>query len=213
MTAYPVSNIELAQIGNSNNETACTALKLPNSRAISDHGMLSLAKFHNLTHLDLSNCEFLSDPTAAIIHRAMPQLTYLDISKTAITDVGIVEMLQYCIHIETLKIKDTQHLKDSGMLAVHKLCKVQKNLRNVDFSGSRCFSNEALISLLADGGIVLDEINLTRCTQVNDLGMTGMCNPKNCKVLKISKCCIHDETMSWIAEGCRKLEELDVQVS
>ena len=109
-------------------------------------------------------------------------------------------MLQYCIHIETLKIKDTQHLKDSGMLAVHKLCKVQKNLRNVDFSGSRCFSNEALISLLADGGIVLDEINLTRCTQVNDLGMTGMCNPKNCKhsanqslttssaVLKYMKC-------------------------
>ena len=122
-------------------------------------------------------------------------------------------MMKFCIHLSTLKIANNQNLKDAGMLSIHHSCKVNKNLRVVDFSGSRCFSNEALISLLADGGIVLQEVALTRCTQVNDLGLTGLCNPKNLKVLRVSKCSIHDESMSWIAEGCKKLEVLDVEGS
>ena len=215
MTTYPTTNMELALIAASGNGATATSLFLSDNKDISDHGFLLLNKFSSLTHLDIQGCSYLGDPCAVLIRHTMHKMKVLDISGTSITDAGIEDIMKGCRWLESLSIRDNQQFKDKGCGAVHLCCKVNKNLRAIDFSGSRCFSNEALIQLLSDGGGALTDITLTRCTQINDLGLMGLRRfgsaSTNCKNLRISGLPIHDSSMTWIAEGCGKLESLDLR--
>ena len=207
MTRYPTSNIELAQISASNNGATCTTLILPPSKEVSDHGFLLLNKYSAMTSLNLAGCSHLSDASAVLIHHTMQKLKVLDISATAITDTGISDIMTGCIHLESVSIRDNQNFKDQGCLAIWTATKTYKRMRSVDFSGSRCFSNEALIKLLMDGGILTD-ITLSRCKQINDLGLIGLRRhgtaSTNLKNLRISTLPIHDSSMTWISEGERR---------
>ena len=174
MTTFPTTNVELAFIAASGNGPTATSLIIPNNMDISDHGFLLLNKFSALTQLDIRECSYLGDPCATLIRHTMPKMKFLDISGTSITDEGIEDIMKGCRWLESLSIRNNQYFKDKGCTAVHMSCKVNKNLRAIDFSGSRCFSNESLIQLLGDGGGVLTDITLTGCTQINDLGLMGL---------------------------------------
>jgi hypothetical protein len=160
-----------------------------------------------MTSLNLAGCSHLSDASAVLIHHTMQKLKVLDISATAITDTGISDIMTGCIHLESVSIRDNQNFKDQGCLAIWTATKTYKRMRSVDFSGSRCFSNEALIKLLMDGGILTD-ITLSRCKQINDLGLIGLRRhgtaSTNLKNLRISTLPIHDSSMTWISEGERR---------
>jgi len=92
--------------------------------------------------------------------------------------------------------------------------KSYKEFRLFDFSGSLCFSNEGLIQIIAEGGGILHDINLERCKQITDLGLMGFRRfgkiSMGCKRLNLSTLKIHDSSMTWLAEGCQKLEYLDL---
>jgi len=213
MSTYPTSNIELALISASNNGPTCTSLILPPSKEVSDHGFLLLKKYSAITNLNLAGCNHLSDASAVLIHHTMQKLKCLDISATSISDVGINDIMTGCIHLESVSIRDNQHFKDKGCLAIWTATKTYKRMRAVDFSGSRCFSNEALIKLLMDGGVLTD-ITLNRCRQINDLGLIGFRRhgtaSTHLKNLRVSTLPIHDSSMTWISEGCKQLELLDL---
>ncbi|GMI18112.1 hypothetical protein TrLO_g1534 [Triparma laevis f. longispina] len=215
MSTYPTTNIELASIAASGNGPHAKSLLLPNNKDLSDHGFLLLNKYTHLTQLDIQGCSYLGDACAVLIRHSMPKMKHLDISETSITDVGIEDIMIGCRWISTLNIRDNQHFKDKGCGSVHQSLKSNRNLRNIDFSGSRCFSNEALIQLLSEGGGVLTDITLERCTQINDLGLMGLRRfgkaSMNLKTLQVSGLPIHDSSMTWISEGCKKLEVLDLQ--
>lgn len=215
MSTYPTSNVELALIAASGNGPFAQKLVIPPSKDVSDHGFLLLNKFSAITDLDISGCAHLGDASAVLICHVMNKLRAVDISSTSITDVGISDITQKCIHLESIAIRDNQNFKDKGCMAVHQSLKMYKTLRAINFSGSRCFGNEALIQLLSDGGGVLTDIDLTRCIQINDLGLMGLRRFGNsttrCKNLRVSTLPIHDSSMTWIAEGCKELELLDLQ--
>ena len=142
MSTYPTTNVELASIAASGNGPYAKSLLLPNNKDLSDHGFLLLNKYTALTQLDIQGCSYLGDACAVLIRHSMPKMKHLDISGTSITDVGIEDIMIGCRWIATLNIRDNQHFKDKGCGCVHQSLKSHRNLRAIDYSGSRCFSNE-----------------------------------------------------------------------
>lgn len=84
---------------------------------------------------------------------------------------------------------------------------------SADFTGCKNISNEGLIRLLESEGGVIHHLDLSRCTQI-DLGLIGFRRNHSstyCRVLKLNEAVgICDSTMAWLAEGCGRLQKLDL---
>jgi len=201
-------------LAKSGNGPTAKEFVLVNNRNITDAGFTYLRAFTALTLINVSGCENIADSSAVVMRHNMPSLTSLDISGTSITDKGIVDIMTGCRRIAHLFIRDSQFLTDKGIQSIHANLKLYKEFRTFDFSGSRCFSNEGLIQLIAEGGGILHDINLERCKQITDLGLMGFRRfgkvSMACKKLNVSTLKIHDSSMTWLAEGCQKLEYLDL---
>ena len=169
----------------------------------------------SLLLLDLSSCPLLTDLTCSILRNSTPHLLSLDLSSNPlITDHGIIQIMAGCSRLSTLLLRNLQSLTDLGLACIHTNLKVHKAFRLLDFSGSLCFSNEGLLSLLSEGGGVLASLSLDGCAQLTDLGMMGLRRfgtaSTNLKRLSLRNVRVHDSSMTWLAEGCSKLDFLDL---
>ncbi|MBI4503871.1 MAG: hypothetical protein HY700_22250 [Gemmatimonadetes bacterium] len=81
-----------------------TALRLGNSRALTDHGLQHLARMPQLRELDLGGCSITDDGILAL--RELPALENIGLSRTAISDAGAAHLAN-CEQLERVDLAMT----------------------------------------------------------------------------------------------------------
>ena len=110
-----------------------------------------LAKFKQIVKLDLSNCTQIHDAELSIILRGLPflkefylagckkineggfielakslgKLTYLDVSRTNLSDTALVEIVSSCRYLTNLNSSSCPYLTEKGILAALKNSSLQ----------------------------------------------------------------------------------------
>jgi len=92
---------------------------------------LILQACRDVTHFYLEECTGLSDNAFFELAKNIPKLTDLDVSRTNITDSGLIDLMMRCSHLITLKLVRCSNLSPKGILeAVHNA----PNLRLLDIT-------------------------------------------------------------------------------
>lgn len=106
------------------------------------------------------------DTALKIISKNCRRLTEIGLGKCKATDMGIMWLVSGCVHLKILDLTCCSDLTDSGVLAIASSCKSLLCLkleccnllteRSLDYLGSHC--------------CLLEEIDLTDCSGINDIG-------------------------------------------
>ncbi|CAM9765347.1 unnamed protein product, partial [Chrysoparadoxa australica] len=185
---------------------------------LTDDGMFILTsrflgqpKSNRLQKLCLAGCAQLTDTAARHIHTALHHLRELDISSTAIADEGIKLLLSSGKSLRSFVARQVQGLTDTGLAGILSTIKHQKTLKHLDLERSFRFSNDGMVALLSEAG-VLQRLSLKGCHQLSELSLMGMERARfttmHMKVLDLSHMNIIDIGMQYVGQGCKQLQEL-----
>jgi F-box and leucine-rich repeat protein 2/20 len=167
-----------------------------------------------LTRLVLEGCPHVTDETMGVIRAKAYRLQHLNLRGCAITDTGIRAAVTACRGLKELILADVGGLRDPGVQAISEAIRMYCALRVLDLSGSRHFSNEAILLLLQDGGGALTRLRLKGCTQLNELGLMGLRRSGRFSMgltsLDLSHTSVADPALCWVSEGCKKLLHLSL---
>lgn len=101
---------------------------------------LILQACRNVTHFSLEQCNGLSDNAFFELGKNIPRLTDLDVSRTNITDSGLIDLTMRCKQLITLKVVRCKNLTAKGILEA---VSNAPNLKSLDIT--KCdFSDESL---------------------------------------------------------------------
>ena len=197
----------------SSKSKSLVSLNLSFCPGIGDSAIEKLNNMKKLTKLNLAGCAQVTDRSCDVFKLNLNLLRSLDISESSVTDTGIIKILEGCLYLESLYLTNVANLGNGGLKAIQCNISLMKLLSCLNLAGCTRFSNESLISLLEHGGSVITKLDLSRCVQI-DLGLIGFrrnFTSTSCLVLKLHGLTgICDATMSWLAEGCKKLQHLDL---
>mmetsp|Transcript_16229 Transcript_16229/g.25324 ORF Transcript_16229/g.25324 Transcript_16229/m.25324 type:complete len:1372 (+) Transcript_16229:395-4510(+) len=211
LSFLPIQNADIICI--SSISDTIKSLDLSHCKYIGDVGVKYLRVLKGLTKLNLSGCSRITDVSCRVLKENLNRLEEVDLSGCNVSDRGIIEVLEGCLYLESISIRNNSSFTDRGLEAIQTNVTLMKLLRSLDFAGCREFSNEGLIRLLENEGGVIRNLDLSRCSQI-DLGLIGFRrnhSSTNCRVLKLNGLVgICDSTMAWLAEGCGRLQVLDL---
>ena len=190
-----------------------TSLNLSYCDGVSDVGMKHFNTMTKLTTLNLSYCRNITDGSCQILKDHMNQLRHLDVSNCNFTDNGVVTILEGCLYLEYFSIASIDGVRDRSIRAIQTNACLMKLLGSVNLSRCTSFSNECLIHLLEHDDGVIRELDLSFCVQI-DLGLIGFqrnFKSTKCNTLKLRGLRgVCDSMMTWLAEGCKNLHDLDL---
>jgi len=89
-------------------------------------------------------------------------------------DDTLTPLMNSLRNLKSLVIINSPCLNDAGLAAITATMTRRRSLTRLDVSGCKFFSNEALLVMLQAGGGVLQDINISNCTQIRDLGLMGL---------------------------------------
>ena len=76
--------------------------------------------------------------------------------------------------LEQLRLDNVYALGNWGLQAISVELRNSRKLRVLSLAGCSQFGNEALLDMLEHGGGVLKELDMSRCEQLDDLGLLGL---------------------------------------
>ena len=183
---------------------------------LSKNGFSNLMYFSSLTNLTLENCEELDDDILVKLSKKVYKLTYVNIAHSTrkVTNHGISSLLKTCKSLNTLNLSHISGVNDSTLASIRNACNKYQSLVCLLLKHCIYFSNEALLLLLSKGGSNLLHLDLSYCTQINELGLMGINrsdgkDPVLLQSLKLNFTSIRDTAINFIANGCLNVEELD----
>ncbi|KAK4402160.1 F-box/LRR-repeat protein 3 [Sesamum angolense] len=150
----------------------------------------------------------VSDATLKIISENCKFLTEIWLGKCqGVTDAGIMQLVSGCGNLKVINLTCCGDLSDSAILAISDSCRDLLCLKleccnllsewSLDYIGSRCF--------------LLEEVDLTDCPGINDIGLNYLSKCLGLVSLKLGLCTnVSDKGLSYIALNCRKIRELDL---
>lgn len=191
-----------------------SVLELANLTEITFAGLQRLKDFSSCTKLDLSGCPAVDDATAEHLRKHFVNLTWLNLSRTAVGDVGLAHVFAGVRKLESLWLRCCAAVTSTGIKELSDYGKMRKTLRFVDLGESTRFSNDSLLQLLIECGSQLREIRLDGCRQVDFLGLLGL--RRNVGALglmrldlsNLDKICHGPSLLESICASCRFLIEL-----
>ncbi|CAM9373052.1 unnamed protein product [Pylaiella littoralis] len=198
-----------------------TSLVLDKCWRLTDDGVKALAgpfpdqsaSLNRLEEFSVSGCSFLTNESAYCLLRAFGKLLSVDVSGTAITDDGVQLLLGASKVLRSLGLRDLPGLTDRGLAAILQCIKRRRKLQSLQLCRSLRFTDGGLLALLSAGGI-LRELDIHGCSQLSELCLMGLqratFTSTNLKSLDVQGMAIADIAFSWVAEGCKALESLNI---
>lgn len=219
--------------------TPLRSLDVSGSKDISDHGLASVARLcRNLQVLNISSCTGITDVGLREIALHCPHLDTLNISSChSIEGGGLVAVAESCPKLRKL---DVSHCRKLQRWAISKICYKCKNIEEVNVSHLLTIGDEEIRVLtessrrlvwfdakeavnLSDNTLMhiagncpdIDYIDISRTqmiSKISDVGLLALGEKsKSLRVLHLSGCDnITDVGISWVAQGCVTLEEVDL---
>ena len=107
--------------------------------------------------------------------------------------------------LRALIIRDVQTIENEGLQSLAALISRRRQLRVLDMSGCRRFTDEGLLVLLQSAGGIVEELSLARCLQITNLGLMplrGRAHRGKLAVLNLDGLTRPSDTSAtWLAEG------------
>lgn len=215
--------------------SALTCLDLSMCRNISDVGVIALAQqcrdikqlnmsfapirnesvnqfsqvCHNLTSLDISHCQLLTDEAIQAVAQNCASLTSLCLLRCeGFSSLSLEALALHSSSLTTLCLGSC-HLNNQGVIALSKGCRA---LTSLDLSNSlKSVNSDALIELL--GSLRLTVLNLSgKESGVSDAVVLAMaCSSRvTLQSLELRGCPITDDAVEALSQHCPGLTSLDV---
>jgi F-box and leucine-rich repeat protein GRR1 len=203
-------------------------LHLSHCYLLTDPGLLTfttLANRDRLLSLDLSGCKGLTDGGFEVVGRALPSLTFLNLSSARITDAGMRIITHNCWKLQTLLMRDLYLISDEVFvfdLAGDGRRQVDENmlssLTELDLTDCTRLTDNAVASLsLRCPSLAV--LRLSGCSNMTDTALDcllrdpryGHARGQNLVRLYFAFCIqLTNAGLQRLCEGCEKLEVLDL---
>lgn len=161
-----------------------------------------------LMNLDLSDCNQITDNAVLHIAEKGDRLETLKLSGKGITDKSVQSVAASSPHLIEIDLRGCDQITD---MAVHTLAGGCKQLKKLFLANCRSLTARAFApALLPSKLLVLQQLDLSQCTQVNDEALSFI--SESCPalhMLSVAGCeAISDLGITKVAEGCRALHNL-----
>ncbi|XP_048251581.1 F-box/LRR-repeat protein 17-like isoform X1 [Haliotis rufescens] len=133
----------------------------------------------------------------------------LDVSDsklTTFTDEGVMQILQKCRHIRTLKLARYFVFSDDVFESVGKFCHL---VRHLNLDGCFSISDKSIVAI-GNGCPQLEHLFMSQCNRISDEGMLAVANGcPRLRQLRIDQCVkVKDVSVKALVAGCPLLEYL-----
>ncbi|CAN0017553.1 unnamed protein product [Ascophyllum nodosum] len=215
-----VATVALANVDAKAETGGVTSLYFSKCWRLTDDGMESLTRPcinksspNRLETLSLAGCNLLTNKSAFFVSRAFNKLLSVDVSGTAITDDGLQLILGTNEELRSLGLRDLPGLTDRGLLAILQYMKRCRCLQNLQLCRSLRFTNEGLLAILSSVDL-LHSLDIHGCSQLSEVCLMGLERMTfkftQLRTLNVRGMDIASIGLSWVAQGCNLLEQLDV---
>ncbi|CAI9103460.1 OLC1v1001942C1 [Oldenlandia corymbosa var. corymbosa] len=167
----------------------------------------SLKDLKNLKTLNVDGA-FISKSSFQIISRSCKFLVEIGLGKCkGVTDKGILQLVSGCTNLRMFNLTCCGDITDIAISGIAKSC---LNLVCLKLECCNLLSERSLYCL-GSFSVLLEELDLTDCFGVNDVGLSYLSKCSNLVRLKLGLCTnISDKGLSYIASYCKQICELDL---
>lgn len=166
-----------------------------------------LMDLKNLKTLTLDGAQ-IADSSFRIISTSCKFLVEIGLGKCkGVTDTGILELVSGCTNLKILNLTCCSDITDMSITVITESCKnlVCLKLECCNLLTEKSFYSLGLFCFL------LEELDLTDCSGVDDLGLSYLSNCKKILCLKLGLCTkISGKGLSYIASNCPEIREIDL---
>jgi len=205
-----VKNVGIVAIGQYC--TGMTSLNISNNYKLEPWLLARIAEFHELRHLDLTNCIQCNDKTMKAVGNHCHHLKKLNLTGCKlISDVGILELTKGCGRLEELHMPRTALFFKITDVALLTLADRAPGLTKLDISGNELITDVGM-DWLSSGCHALQDLNIKDLFKVTDAGLRclaeGCVDLINLSLSGLRYCT--DVGVRHLSQGCRKIEKLNL---
>lgn len=129
LSFLPVQNTDLIHIASISD--SLRSLDLSHCRYVGDMGIKYLHVLKGLTKLKLSGCSKVTDASCRVLRENLNRLKELDLSDCNVSDRGIIEVLEGCLYLESISIRNNSSFTDKGLEAIQTNMTLMKLLHSL----------------------------------------------------------------------------------
>lgn len=178
---------------------------------ISGKGDLQSTVYSNLTLLNLSGCEKITDvglESLSALGSSLKSL-YLD-NAYSITGSGLAAMSKHCTFLEKLSLSGTLGISGSGYSIIGQQC---RDLTMLKLSGCRTITPWAFMKIF-EGCKKLSVVDISFCSLITDQEIKLLAECSDLRQLNLRECKqVSDVGLSFLSQGCPRLAELNLKRS
>jgi F-box/leucine-rich repeat protein 2/20 len=164
-----------------------------------------------VTSLDVSNAadDFDDAAVASVAANVGSRLTHLNVSRTSVTDEGLIALAEHCAHIKHLNVSFCKPIGDRGISAIATACNANLLELHAD---STYLTDEGLRAVsLSCPRLQRLNVALGNVSPVGFAAIAGRCSElRHLDASSTIKKDAHDEVTRVIAAGCPQLVHLNV---
>ena len=161
----------MQQIGK--NSKNLNELYMDGCRMVDDDAMHTIAQnCHKLEGLSINSCTKLTDESIFYIGSYLPDVKYLDIGRTYLTDAALKCVSQSFTHLEALimpQLFDRTTTDGVGNLLRH-----SPFLKNLDLSYCDKQVNDEVIVIIGEFCSSINNLKLNQCSEITDLALVTL---------------------------------------
>ena len=189
-----------------------TNLNLSNCEEITDASVTKVAQScTSLTNLNLYGCEKLTDASVIAVSQNCPELKVLSLENCpAITDASITLIAQGCMQLTVLSLSWCQEITSTSVVKIAQCC---PKLVNLNLEDCNHINDESLIAV-AYGCTRLTHLNIGGCNNITDTSVVAIaqqCNRLvNLNLESSAPARITGESIISVAQHCTLLTALNI---
>eukprot|EP00698_Gefionella_okellyi_P012859 TRINITY_DN3496_c0_g1_i1.p1 TRINITY_DN3496_c0_g1~~TRINITY_DN3496_c0_g1_i1.p1 ORF type:complete len:627 (+),score=97.22 TRINITY_DN3496_c0_g1_i1:1339-3219(+) len=162
--------------------TSCRHLQhvsLPDMSFVTDDFVVALIdNCLELTLLNLSGCDMLTDAALDAMGKHCPRLCNLSVERCEITDRGVCSLTSSCLHLTALDISYCRDVTDSSLFCIGAYCRELETLR---IAHCELVTDEGLVAL-SNGCPNLRSLKTRGCLLIRDEGLMAI--SRKCPLLR-----------------------------
>jgi hypothetical protein len=193
--------------------TSLHSLCLNDSRGYGEQDFCLLRSVKSLRKISMAKMQFkLTIDTFETIGN-FTFLTTLILPKCDLSP-GCLSPLINCKSLRHIDLSYCSSLDNPSLSVLSTVIAKHRKLSIISLSGSRGFTDEALLDLCQSGSSIIAELSIDRCDQLTSLGLVQFQNKMSAlRKLNIGSLSVTTSPYFWIGIGCRNLINLSISSS
>jgi hypothetical protein len=153
-----------------------STLKLSNCRRLFQSGENFMSAVPNVTDLDISCCDLVSDSSVAALRSCLPRLSTINLGGCHNFRNRALASLAYLESLTSLNLEGSNALRDNGLALIQSFPK----LTHLNISSCKNISDVGLACLASQTN--LRDLRLDNCNNISDPGVATLSNLKNLEI-------------------------------